>query len=198
MTVLTLSRRAGERIAIGSNIELTIVEVSKGRVKVAICAPRGVAVHRGELVDKVVEQNLRALEAKIDERAAAGDRVVFPEGLYGLRGFREFVIAENEGPLSTLVACGDAATRLTILDAAHLGAAYPIEEAGRIGAPGSSLHAVALVAHFDEAAGSLRANRLAPIVIDVGTRIGVQILLEGHGFGVSDLVPGSGAPVSPL
>ena len=46
---LTLSRKPGERIFIGSDIVITMVAVRDGRVKVSIVAPKDVPVHREEI-----------------------------------------------------------------------------------------------------------------------------------------------------
>lgn len=47
--MLVLSRRAGESLMIGSDIEITVTKISKRRVSLAIVAPRGVKVLRREL-----------------------------------------------------------------------------------------------------------------------------------------------------
>jgi carbon storage regulator len=48
--VLVLSRKVGERILIGSNVVLQVLEVGRGRVRLGISAPAAVAIHREELV----------------------------------------------------------------------------------------------------------------------------------------------------
>jgi carbon storage regulator len=47
--MLVLSRKRGERIVIGPNIELLVVEISGNRVRLAVDAPRNVSIHRQEL-----------------------------------------------------------------------------------------------------------------------------------------------------
>lgn len=47
--MLVLSRKVGEAIRIGDNIEIVVVDISKGRVKIGISAPRHVSVLRAEL-----------------------------------------------------------------------------------------------------------------------------------------------------
>ena len=47
--MLVLTRKAGETIAIGDDILLTVVEVGPGRVKLGIVAPRHVDVDRLEV-----------------------------------------------------------------------------------------------------------------------------------------------------
>ena len=50
--MLVLSRKVGEKILVGNNIVLTVVEVNGNRVRLGIEAPRDMAVVRGELVGK--------------------------------------------------------------------------------------------------------------------------------------------------
>ena len=47
--MLILSRKKGESLAIGENIEITVVEVSGDRVRLGIKAPSDVSVLRAEL-----------------------------------------------------------------------------------------------------------------------------------------------------
>ena len=47
--MLVLTRKTNEEIVIGDNIRITIVEVSQGRVKIGIAAPKSVRVDRAEI-----------------------------------------------------------------------------------------------------------------------------------------------------
>lgn len=48
--MLCLSRRGGEKIKIGDNVYVQIVEVSGGKVRLGIDAPKEVAIWRTELL----------------------------------------------------------------------------------------------------------------------------------------------------
>jgi carbon storage regulator len=50
--MLTLSRKVGEKITIGDNIVLMIVEVRGDKVRIGIEAPKEIKVMRSELEDK--------------------------------------------------------------------------------------------------------------------------------------------------
>lgn len=50
--MLVLSRKVGEKILIGENIVVTLVEIDRGKVRVGIEAPKDVPVWRDELVVK--------------------------------------------------------------------------------------------------------------------------------------------------
>lgn len=50
---LVLSRKAGESVRIGDDVTVTVVEVRGGQVRVAVDAPRDVAVHREEIYQQI-------------------------------------------------------------------------------------------------------------------------------------------------
>ncbi len=51
--MLILTRRVGEVIRIGDAIEVTILDVRGGQVRIGIRAPREVPVHREEIYRKM-------------------------------------------------------------------------------------------------------------------------------------------------
>lgn len=68
--MLTITRHPGERIMIGDDIVVEIVEVSGTTVRVGISAPRDVVIYREELWERVKSENQAAAEAdpaKLDE-----------------------------------------------------------------------------------------------------------------------------------
>ena len=57
--MLVLSRKAGERISIGEDIELTVLDIRKGKVKLGFSGPPEVPIHRDEVVRRIgLEQAL--------------------------------------------------------------------------------------------------------------------------------------------
>jgi len=48
--MLVLTRREGERIALGEDIVLTVVSIQGNKVRLGIAAPNDVAIRRGELL----------------------------------------------------------------------------------------------------------------------------------------------------
>lgn len=50
--MLVLSRRIRETLVIDTNIIITILEIGQNRVRIGIEAPSGVAVLRGEIIDR--------------------------------------------------------------------------------------------------------------------------------------------------
>ena len=55
--MLVLSRKRGERIVIGPNIELTVVDIRGNRVRLAFDAPRDVSIHRQEIYQRIQDEN---------------------------------------------------------------------------------------------------------------------------------------------
>lgn len=62
--MLVLSRKLGERIRIGDDIEVVVLELGRDQVRLGITAPRSVAVHRQEVYAEIAEAN----------RLASGDQ----------------------------------------------------------------------------------------------------------------------------
>jgi carbon storage regulator len=48
--MLVLSRKLGEKIFIGENICITVVDIDRGKIRLGIEAPREVAIYRQELL----------------------------------------------------------------------------------------------------------------------------------------------------
>jgi carbon storage regulator len=51
--MLILTRRVGEVLTIGDDITVTVMGIKGRQVRIGIDAPKGVAVHRGEIIDKI-------------------------------------------------------------------------------------------------------------------------------------------------
>jgi len=61
--MLILSRRVNEKIVIGEDIVVSVVEVRGDQVKLGIEAPRNVKVFRQEVFDAIQEENKKAAAA---------------------------------------------------------------------------------------------------------------------------------------
>jgi carbon storage regulator len=71
--MLTISRRQGERILIGDDIVIEVVEVSGGSVRIGITAPREQRIYREELWERVKEENEAAARADFSAPAVPPD-----------------------------------------------------------------------------------------------------------------------------
>lgn len=58
--MLALTRKIGEKIIIGDNIEVTIVDIKGDNVRIAISAPKEVKIFRGELYEAIINENKQA------------------------------------------------------------------------------------------------------------------------------------------
>jgi carbon storage regulator len=75
--MLVLTRRAGERVLIGDDIVVTILDTRGDGIRIGIEAPRGVNIQRDEIVRAVTEANVAATKATPD----AEDRIKAALGL---------------------------------------------------------------------------------------------------------------------
>ena len=61
--MLVLTRKPGEKIFIGDNISLTVVEVKGDSVRIAVDAPREIKIYRGEIYEAIIAENKAAAMA---------------------------------------------------------------------------------------------------------------------------------------
>ena len=59
--MLALSRKQGESIVIGNNIEITVLEAKGDQVKIGISAPKSVPVYRKEIYAQIQDENREAV-----------------------------------------------------------------------------------------------------------------------------------------
>ncbi len=74
--MLVLTRKVGEKIFIGDDVYITVVDVKGDSVRIAVEAPREVKVYRGEIYDAIIAEN---------KAAAMGADMKQLEGLKGLK-----------------------------------------------------------------------------------------------------------------
>lgn len=60
--MLVLSRKPGEAIRIGDDIEISVIEVRGDTVRIGINAPRNVPVFRMELLAEVAKTNIESVK----------------------------------------------------------------------------------------------------------------------------------------
>lgn len=64
--MLILARKLNERIVIGDDIEISVVEIKGDQVKLGVSAPRDVKVYRHEVYEAIQEENRKAAESARD------------------------------------------------------------------------------------------------------------------------------------
>ena len=65
--MLVLTRKLGEKIQIGDDISIVIMELKGKQVKLGIEAPSNIKVHREEIYQKIQDENIRASNIEITD-----------------------------------------------------------------------------------------------------------------------------------
>ena len=63
--MLVFTRKKDESLVIGTEIEVTILSIGSGNVKVGINAPRHISVHRHEVYEAIRRENLAAAQSQV-------------------------------------------------------------------------------------------------------------------------------------
>lgn len=69
--MLVLTRRIGESLLIGDDVEVTLLDIKGDSVRIGIRAPRETCIQRSEIVDAVVAENVSAAADAGDDAADA-------------------------------------------------------------------------------------------------------------------------------
>jgi carbon storage regulator len=69
--MLVVTRKKGEKVLIGDDIVVTIIDVRGDGVRVGVDAPRGIRIQRSEVVEALAEANAEAARAGDDSTGAA-------------------------------------------------------------------------------------------------------------------------------
>lgn len=69
--MLILTRKLGEKIAIGDEIFITLLEIKGSQVKLGIEAPKTVDVHREEIYEKIRNENLGSTQVNAPDMLEA-------------------------------------------------------------------------------------------------------------------------------
>jgi carbon storage regulator len=64
--MLVITRKKGESILIGKDVEIIVIKLDDGSVKLAIEAPKNIVILRKELYKEVQDENRHATEFNLD------------------------------------------------------------------------------------------------------------------------------------
>lgn len=64
--MLIITRKKGQSIMIGDDIEITVSKFDDGSVKLGINAPKEMNILRKELYDEVTKENKESMEIRLD------------------------------------------------------------------------------------------------------------------------------------
>lgn len=70
--MLVLTRKSGQKLLLGPDITLVVLEVNGDRVKVGVEAPRSIKVMRPEVLQQLAEENRLAAQAPPELRLLLG------------------------------------------------------------------------------------------------------------------------------
>jgi len=72
--MLVLTRRLGETIVIGDDIIIKIVDIHGKQIRIGIEAPSEISVYRGEIYERIMQENRAAAEsARNNDHIAASE-----------------------------------------------------------------------------------------------------------------------------
>ena len=69
--MLILTRKLGEKITIGDDITITIVEIKGAQVKLGVEAPKHVEIHRQEVYERIRQENLSSSDINDSDLSSA-------------------------------------------------------------------------------------------------------------------------------
>ncbi|PIE70190.1 MAG: carbon storage regulator [Deltaproteobacteria bacterium] len=58
--MLVLTRKVGEKLRIGNDVVVSVLDVGRGTVKIGIKAPRQTAIYRDEVYERIRQENIEA------------------------------------------------------------------------------------------------------------------------------------------
>ena len=68
--MLVLTRKLEEKILIGKDIVISILEIEGGNVKIGIKAPKDISILRMEVFEKIQNENIAAASKELDDISA--------------------------------------------------------------------------------------------------------------------------------
>lgn len=77
--MLVLTRKLGEGLVVGKNINLKVLEIHKNQIKIGIDAPPDVRIYRDEVYEEIKKHNLKATQTDISNVKYAAENIVVPK-----------------------------------------------------------------------------------------------------------------------
>ena len=62
--MLVLTRKKGQALMIGNDVEISIIDIQGDQVRIGINAPKNVTIHRKEIYEEIRKENMSAIAGK--------------------------------------------------------------------------------------------------------------------------------------
>lgn len=110
---------------------------------------------------------------------------VFPEGILGFEDLREFVLISDDStaPFNWLLSLDEPSIGFPVLNPLYIETTY---SAGREYIPPK--YATVVIVTLASANGTITANMKAPVVLDVETQTGKQVILSSDKFSPNHII----------
>lgn len=82
--MLVLTRKKGQSIMVGDDVEISVVDINGDAVRIGIKAPKDVSIFRREIYEAIQEENIRAAKAAA-EMAEKLKKLQPPPGSKGVK-----------------------------------------------------------------------------------------------------------------
>ncbi len=66
--MLVLTRKRGQSLMIGQDVEISVIEISGDQVRLGINAPKSVTIHRKEVFDDICQENKAAAHVSFNSQ----------------------------------------------------------------------------------------------------------------------------------
>ena len=188
--MLILTRKQGQGICIGNDIEITVKEIIGSQVRLGINAAPTIKVYRTEIYEQIVKENESAAsrgKIKFDSIRFGAlevkeDKIIdFPVGLIGMPDPDRFVMLDYNHPFSWLHSVDHPALAFVIVNGAEFGKTYQIElpygDKDIDLQPGDEFAVINIVT-VQERVEDTAVNMKAPIVVNMRNKKGKQFILE--------------------
>lgn len=73
--MLVLNRKIDEKIKIGDDIVINVLDIDSNSVKIGIKAPKDVVILRMEVYEKILKQNIESAAKKLSDITHAADLI---------------------------------------------------------------------------------------------------------------------------
>ena len=87
--MLILTRKSGEKITIGSEIEITVVEIKGKQIRLGIQAPKSLTIHRNEVFERIKNEQ-KDISSHIEVNTALIDSIRKNHGVLTSRAWIQY------------------------------------------------------------------------------------------------------------